>query len=403
MCQAGVDGISRSWSVIRGYRLRETPPAGYGRVVLVLRMVEERFHRDDEGRPIREGRTPPELLGEGEIEYRRCPYAGSRFQHANPMNVSALRQTSAHWDAILDAVAVLRRGYAAVRGGYRADVWDVWRVGQLGSGLPWFFILHEGATCPAYAAALSKATLGVGIWAQKYFVDALIDQRATGPLTSQEILDTAEQNGTLIADHEVCAAGDKMMLKFFDAFVDDTPETGHSGLAARRDEALRFGAHYLAFKQWVWLYWLARRFLIEDLIADTGMPRTPALDELLAPEGQPPDFFLAEPRRRVDMPLAQREAWFRGLASTVVPFLPDRSDAPYAAHVARLAEIMGADLGRGAARAAHQYAALDELSGEVAATVEAGFGGTPGAFDPAMRDRLVQESPRALFAPYQTR
>ena len=61
--------------------------------LLVARMIEERFHRDDEDRPIREGRTPAEFLRDGDIEYRTCPYAGSRFQHANPMNVSALRQT----------------------------------------------------------------------------------------------------------------------------------------------------------------------------------------------------------------------------------------------------------------------------------------------------------------------
>ena len=361
-------------------------------------MLEEQFHRDDEGRPIREGRTPPELLREGEIEYRRCTYSGSRFQHANPMNVSALRQTSAHWDAVLDAVAVLRTTYQEARGRYRADLWDVWRVSQLGSGLPWFFILHEGETCPAYAAALSKATLGVGIWAQRHFVDSLIRTSPSSRLTAQEILDTAEANGTLIADHEVCAAGDKMMLKFFEAFVDETPEIGHSKLAARRDEALRFGAHYLAFKQWLWLYWLARRFLLEDLAAAVG--RTPEIDERMDPEGEPPDFFLVQPERVAEMPLVQRTHWFRGLAATVEPFLPDRSDASYAPLVMRLAEIMGADLGSGAARAANQFAALDELSGEVAATVEAGFRGTPGTFGPAMRDRLVRDTPRALFAPY---
>lgn len=60
--------------------------------LLVARMIEERFHRDVEDRPIREGRTPSEHLREGDIEYRTCPYAGARHQHANPMNVSALRQ-----------------------------------------------------------------------------------------------------------------------------------------------------------------------------------------------------------------------------------------------------------------------------------------------------------------------
>ena len=52
----------------------------------VLRLVEERHHRDEEGRPIREGRTPPEHLRPDDIEYKQCHYAGSRHL-ANPMNV----------------------------------------------------------------------------------------------------------------------------------------------------------------------------------------------------------------------------------------------------------------------------------------------------------------------------
>src|SRR5689334_968929 len=136
-------------------------------------MVEEQFHRDSEDRPIRESRTPSHLLRDGEIELRPCPYTGSRFQNTRPMNASALRQTSAHWDEILDALAFLRVAYSDARGGYRADWLDIWRVGQLGSSLPWFFILRERATCPAYLAALSKATLGVGIWGWRVFVKML--------------------------------------------------------------------------------------------------------------------------------------------------------------------------------------------------------------------------------------
>src|SRR5688500_12719854 len=113
-------------------------------------MVQEQFHRDTEDRPIREGRTPPSELREGEIEYKTCPYPGSRYMNGRPMNVSALRQTSTHWDEVIDAVAALRVAYTEARRGYRRDVMDIWRVSQLGSALPWFFILREGVTCPAY-------------------------------------------------------------------------------------------------------------------------------------------------------------------------------------------------------------------------------------------------------------
>ncbi|MBA2542586.1 MAG: hypothetical protein H0V17_23285, partial [Deltaproteobacteria bacterium] len=202
--------------------------------MLLLRMVEERHHRDADGRPIREGRTPPEVLRDNEIEYKPCPYSGSRYLHANPMNMSALRQTSAHWDEIIDCVGFLRDAYRAARGDYRADLMDIWRVGQMGSALPWFYILRLGETCPGYAAALSKATLGVGIWGARVLVDQFA-ARTYAPgrrFTAQEIYDSSEANGTLIADHEVCAASDKMMLKFYEPYVDATP-VANLGAVAR--------------------------------------------------------------------------------------------------------------------------------------------------------------------------
>ena len=175
----------------RGYRFPETSPAGYASPVdsspsslRVVRMVEERFHRDDEGRPLREGRTPPEYRRPGEIEYRPCPYPGSRQVAGHPMNVSALRQTSAHWDEMLYALGFLRAAYAGARGGYGPDILDLWRVSQLGSALPWFHVL-AGEPLPAYAAALSKATLGTGILAQRLLLRMLAEAWMPPPFTAR--------------------------------------------------------------------------------------------------------------------------------------------------------------------------------------------------------------------------
>jgi hypothetical protein len=389
--------------------------------VIVLRMVEERFHRDAEGRPIREGRTPPELLGPGEIEYRQCPYAGSRHLNERPMNVSALRQTSAHWDEVIDATALLRAAYSDARGGYRGDVMDIWRVSQLGSALPWFYILGLGAACPAYAAALSKATLGVGIWGHRMFVKMLADRSVIPRFTSQLMLDTAEETGTLIAEHEVCAASDRMMLRLFDVFTGERPAVTGAGevarLVAERDEMLRFGAHYVAFKQWIWLYWIARRHLYLDLASVLGA--LPVLAELMDPSGEPPDFFPLEPEDVPGLALEHRGLWFRGLANLVEPFSPDGSDAPLRELAARLAAVMGAVPPRSAelaaevarvtgaapagaariGRAVGMYLALDDLLGDVLAAVERGLRGAPAAvFDAEMRDRVLRAPPRALFA-----
>ncbi len=375
-------------------------------------MVEERFHRDTEGRPLREGRTPPELLREGEIEYRTCPYPGSRHQHENPMNVSALRQTSAHWDEIIDTISFLRESYGAARGGFRFDLMDIWRVGQLGCSLPWFFILARGETCPAFAAALAKAALGIAIWGNRVLVDQIATRTFVpphGPVTSpswsaQQIYDTSDANGTLIADTEVCAASDKMMLRFYEPYVSAVPFGGAgetATLPATREPLLRFGAHYLAFKQWLWLYWLARRFVVQDLEAATG-PR-PEYAEQLEPEGEPPDFFLLQPTRPAELPGAHRAAWFASLAALIEPFVPDGSDAPYRTHAADLARIMGERT-----EPASTFAALDAVHGAVMATTEAGFRGAAMApapptgdpeTDPAIRDRVLRASPRGLFSP----
>ena len=389
--------------------------------MLVLRMIEERFHRDDEDRPIREGRTPRELLREGEIEYRQCPYTGSRYLNERPMNVSALRQTSAHWDEVIDAIAFLRAAYQDARGGYRSDAMDIWRVSQLGSALPWFYILGQRATCPAYAAALSKATLGVGIWGHRVFVKMLEERNLIPRFTSQVMLDTAEDTGTLVAEHEVCAASDKMMLKFFDVFTADSAAATGVGevapLIAARDAVLRFGAHYVAFKQWIWLYWTARRHLYLDLASALGP--LPQIAELMDPHGEPPDFSLLQPDGVPGIPLERRGLWFGILAAMVEPFSPDGSDAPMRDHAARLAAVMGAlparcddiaaevaavtgapaEAAARVARCVGQYAALDATLGDVLATVERGIGGEPAAvFTAEMRDRVLRDPPRALFA-----
>lgn len=388
-------------------------------------MVGERFHRDTEGRPIREGRTPPELLREGEIEYKQCPYAGSRHLHANPMNVSALRQMSAHWDELIDCIGFLREAYRAVRGGYRYDLMDIWRVGQMGSALPWFFILRRGETCPAFAAALSKAALGIGIWGAREWIDELARHRTLASpgrrWTAHEIWETSERNLTLIAEREVCAASQPMMEKFYEPYVADTPVRALGGVAQlvpHRDELVRFAAHYIAFKQWIWLYWLARRWLVQELEAAVG-PQ-PEHAEHLDPDAEPPDFFLLQPEDPTSLPLDHRRHWFSQLAALIEPLCPDRSDAAYRLHAARLVLIMSEeppDLDAIAlevqarlpacnaalriARAAGMFARLDALHGEVIATAEAGLGGdTLAVIDSGVRDAVLRTSPRALFARY---
>lgn len=366
-------------------------------------MVEERFHRDDDDRPLREGRTPAEYLGPGEIDYRPCPYPGSRQVPNNPMNVSALRQTSAHWDEIVEALRFLRTAYAEARGGYGPDVMDLWRVSQLGSALPWYFVLR-GEPLPAYAAALSKATLGTGILAQRLILKMLTEAWQPPPFTVPQLWALAESTGTLVGETEVCSAPERMILKFLDVLVAGTPSGGIATVArsigearAQRDRFLGFAACYCGFKLAVWLYFQARRFLYADVCA---VRDSAAVRELLDAPCEPPDFFVIEPANLAAVPLALRAAWIGQLAALIVPFAPDGSDHAVQRCAQQMAGAMLVEASDPIARAVATFARLDAIYGELIACVEAGLRGEPFAasVDAASRDRLVAASPRAAFA-----
>jgi hypothetical protein len=361
----------------------------------VVRMIEERFHRDVEDRPIREGRTPPEFLREGDIEYRTCPFAGARFHHAKPMNASAIRQASAHLDEILDALAWLRAQHDSLLGVTAPKITDIWQTSQMASALPWFYIFRDEKV-PAYAASISKIALGVGIWAHRMFINTLTKGWTEPPLTADVICELAESSGTLIGDDEVCSASEKMLHKYFDVHVTTTPSPG--SLPVPADAFLLFAAHYTNFKLLVWMYYLARRVLFAEVDARYGT--SPELADLRDSVVEPRDFIVIEPANAATMPAQERETWFRSLAMLVVPMAPDRSDSV----LRDLAFEISATMGKGMTPAA-TWALLDEIYGRVIATVESGFRkatlqGAAGDIEvPAdIRDRCVAASPRQFFA-----
>jgi hypothetical protein len=81
----------------------------------------------------------------------------------------------------------------------------------------------------------------------------------------------------------------------------------------------------------------------------------------------------------------------------VVPFAPDASDLPLRDSAVELAMIMGR-----CAPVAATFAALDQLFATVVAHVEVGLRGQGTAAElditPDIRDRLLGDTPRAMFA-----
>lgn len=407
-------------------------------------MVEEQFHRDDEDRPLREGRTPAEHLRPDDLEYKPCPYAGSRREHALPMNVSALRQMSAHWDDIIGSLTLVRDAYRALRGIVELDVMDAWRVSQLGSALPWWFILGKREVSPAYAAALAKAMQGVGLWAQRDFVRMLAGTWRPPPLTAPSILALTEANGTLIGETEVCSGPERMLLRFFEAMVGEAPAEGPASaqlarLVDERDRVLAFGAYYLSFKIALWIHYLARRFVHADIVAALGprvdehaahaviaqrhgdaVPVDPASSsgsaatkaerairtaeivagfrELLGAPCEPPDFFTIGPPDLAATPPANRAAWLRALASHILPCAPDRSDLSLQLCAQAIALAMQAPSGEGAVEHDDLAVEVDRVTG---CGAKAAAGVASSLVTSALLDRLFAELVRLVEDGFQ--
>jgi hypothetical protein len=385
---------------------------------LLLRMLEERHHRDADDRPLCEVRTPPEHLRPGDLIHRACPYPGSR--HGRPMNVAALAQMSSHWDDVVDTLALLRTRYAAPRPEAAPELLDVWRVSQFAASLPWFFLLRRDQPIPGFAAALAKATQGVGLWAQRILVERL----AGGPapaMTAAAIAASAEATGLLVGEVEACAGSEAMIRRFLEALLTGHPRAegpAVAALAAAGDEVERFAAHYTNLKLVWWLLALARRFVYADLAAavPAGHPLGAALVELRDGPGDPPDFFLVGPADPAAVARPVRGAWLTGLAGLVEPLAPDGSDRvlgavaravagavgaeepPAATLTDEAATTVGPDAAPAVAQALATYVHLDRLLGLAATAVEAGLrgDGTEVHFPPALRDRLIAAPARAV-------
>lgn len=386
---------------------------------LLLRMIEERHHRDDDDRPLREIRTPPEHLRPGDIEQRACPYAGTR--HGQPMNSAALRQMSTHWDAVIDALAMVRGLYVDARGPAPLDLLDVWRLSQYGAALPWFYLLRLERSIPGFAAVLAKANQGVGLWAQRVLVDAMAGAPPPA-MTADAIVASAEANGTLLGEVEACAGSPAMMRRFFDALLTgagggETPAVAE--LTTRGADLAGFAAHYTNLKLVWWLLTLARRFVYADLAAavPSDHPAAAALCALREDACDPPDFFLVGPADPAAVPRPARAAWLAGLARLVVPLAPADGDRALIACAAAVAVAAGEEpavpsallddareqVGGAApavASALATFARLDAILADAARAIETGLrgDGTTASFDAATRDRLLSTPGRTTVA-----
>jgi hypothetical protein len=189
-------------------------------------IMSRRVHEylDVAGRPVGEGRAA--AFQRVHTEMQSCPYAGSRYHHAKPMNVTALRQIIPVWEDIVTMLAWLAQRQRSVR---QADITtydDLSLVTGAGIFLADFLVLRrhrplQSREFPLLISGLYKVCLGFQL---ATFLGSM-QERFGGQAEPARLPDAAafhahlEERELLIGEAEVCAGSPAMIMEAYDAMV----------------------------------------------------------------------------------------------------------------------------------------------------------------------------------------
>ena len=186
------------------------------------------------------------------MELKTCPYPGSRRDHPNPMNLSALRPMLEHWDEIS---SLLREatGAFAIRCGRQSLVHeDVWQICFEIALLPGYLLFRTQRPCadgqlPISVASAHKTVVGIQALMERLLFQDLLEEGSLveRPVTPEAIWNAAEDLGILVGPHQVCAGPSRRIQEAISAVTLIPPaDSGSSALLALLEEGT---ARWLAF------------------------------------------------------------------------------------------------------------------------------------------------------------
>ncbi len=182
-------------------------------------------YRDAEGRPLGEEVSPSECREGVTMEYRDCPYSGSRFRHPSQMNVSSLHQFTHYWRQVMGGLATMRDTYLGTyfdnehRDDERLNLIDMWSLSRLGIMLPAYLLRRRpggfaDGEIPPMVAIIYRMMLGVNnvshVRLLMTFATDMVEQMHV--LDSDKFYAFADRNDMFIGHDSVCA-GSPAMIK----------------------------------------------------------------------------------------------------------------------------------------------------------------------------------------------
>jgi hypothetical protein len=198
--------------------------------ILILTPPSIEQLRDDEGRPLKEGKAPEHCRTAVPMQMVECRYAGSRFRHANPMNASALQQMARHWPEALSGFGYLRNLMAGAKPAGEITLIEFWKIARAGAILP-EYLCHRTADplgdgkLPAFVAVMYKAALGLFNSAQNIVLSGILkaDTNGLSKADPDAIIAFADDTAMLVGEKEVCAGPANMIAEVTREITD-----GHS-------------------------------------------------------------------------------------------------------------------------------------------------------------------------------
>ena len=208
---------------------------GYLELVVPLFRVAH-MALDAEERQVGEANVFPEHLRlDIPTEWRTCPYAGSRYQDAKPMNVTALRSMNKYWGQMMVGLLRIRDAYLR-RFPHTQHGWtvgDLLRLSWLVMAVPAYLLMRsqhrvENGQLHPVLSSMFRVTDGVRMVTETMLYTS-VDDEGLAPdasMTSTEIYAYAERNALLHSTYGVCAGPRAKIEEFLRVLVDGHPITG---------------------------------------------------------------------------------------------------------------------------------------------------------------------------------